>query len=82
MNCAIILSSASEWSIYGNTFGNFTTEALDLIHNTSQGDHNTVWNNALAGTYSIVGGYTPSATDEWGGNYNSIAGGVTAAIPA
>ena len=81
-NDAHILSSASEWSIYGNTFGNFTTEALDLIHNTGQGDHNTVWGNALAGTYSIVGGYTPSATDEWGGNFNSITGGVTAAIPA
>jgi hypothetical protein len=81
-NDAHILSSASYWTIQGNTFGAFTTEALDLIHNTAQGDHNTVWANALAGTYSIVGGYTPSATDEWGGNFNSITGGVTAANPA
>lgn len=81
-NDAHILSSASHWSIYGNTFGAFTTEALDLIHNTGQGSNNSVWGNQLAGTYSIVGGYTPSSTDEWGGNFNSLTGGVTAAKPA
>lgn len=60
-----------------NTFGKFTTKGIDL----TGGNDNVVYGNALSGTYSNVGGYTAGTDDEWGGNFNSLAGGVTAADP-
>lgn len=65
-------------TIAGNTFGKFTTKSIDL----TGGSDNMVWGNALYGTYSIAGGYTAGTNDEWGGNFNSLSGGVTAADPA
>jgi hypothetical protein len=66
-------------TIKGNTFGNTTaTDKVDL----RGGSENMVWGNALYGTYSNAGGYYAGTNDEWGGNYNSITGGVTAADPA
>lgn len=68
--------------ISDNVFGKFTTQALDLAQNGA-GTDNVVTRNALSGTYSAVGGYVVAgASDEWGGNYNSLSGGVTAADPA
>lgn len=64
--------------IRNNVFGAFTTQGIDL----TGGSGNIVVGNALSGTYSIVGGYTPGTDDEWGGNFNSLTGGVTAADPA
>ena len=64
--------------IRGNTFGKFTTKSIDL----TGGANNVVYTNYLYGTYSNVGGYTAGTGDEWGGNYNSITGGLTAADPA
>lgn len=46
------------------------------------GARNVVTMNHLSGTYSNAGGYTAGTNDEWGGNFNSISGGVTAADPA
>ena len=67
-------------SIKDNIFGKFTTTAINL---SGFAGSSTVSRNSLSGTYSNAGGYTASgAGDEWGGNYNSIAGGVTAADPA
>lgn len=43
---------------------------------------NVVTRNHLSGTYSNVGGYYAGTDDEWGGNFNSLTGGVTAADPA
>jgi hypothetical protein len=68
----------TQGTIKSNTFGKFTTTSIDL----TGGANNTLYLNALAGTYSIVGGYTPGTNDEWGGNFNSLTGGVTAADPA
>jgi hypothetical protein len=62
-----------------NTFGKFTTKGIDL----RGGADNVVMDNNLSGTYSEVGGYFASgASDEWGGNRNSLTGGITAADPA
>jgi hypothetical protein len=60
-------------------FGSFTTKGLDLSGGVGK---NVVSRNALSGTYSVVGGYTAGTDDEWGGNFNSLTGGVTAADPA
>lgn len=70
--------SAAGAEISGNTFGKFATTSLDL----RGGSDNMVWGNALYGTYSNVGGYYAGTNDEWGGNLNSLSGGVTAADPA
>lgn len=64
--------------IRGNNFGKFTTKSIDL----TGGANNAVFGNHLSGTYSNAGGYTAGTNDEWGGNFNSLSGGVTAADPA
>ncbi len=70
--------SSSQASIVGNVIGKFTTTGINL----TGGSDNVVTGNTLYGTYSIAGGYTAGTNDEWGGNYNSLSGGVTAADPA
>lgn len=65
-------------TIRNNNFGNFTTMSIDL----TGGANNSVYGNNLSGTYSIVGGYKAGTNDEWGGNFNSLSGGITAADPA
>lgn len=65
-------------SVIGNVFGKFTTAGVDL----RTGSENYVGGNYLYGTYSNAGGYWAGTNDEWGGNYNSLSGGVTAADPA
>lgn len=77
-----VKSSFNFSTITDNVFGNFTTTSIKTTENAGQGGDNVICRNALAGTYSNAGGYTGAASDEWGGNYNSIAGGVTAADPA
>lgn len=66
-----------------NTFGLFATLSIDLTDGgAGGGGDNMVYGNALSGTYSALGGYVvAAASDEWGGNFNSLAGGVTAADP-
>lgn len=66
-------------TVMGNIFGKFTTTSLSTAGGTGS---NVITLNYLSGTYSISGGYTGSASDEWGANMNSIAGGWTAADPA
>jgi hypothetical protein len=65
-------------TIRDNNFGKFTTKSIDL----TGGANNVVTRNHLSGTYSNVGGYTAGTNDEWGGNFNSLSGGVTASDPA
>jgi hypothetical protein len=74
--------SASRWTVKNNSFMKHTTDAINLKAVSSQGEYNWVVNNALSGTYSISGGYTPGSNDEWAGNWNVLSGGVTAADPA
>ena len=41
------------------------------------------YKNYLSGTFSSAGGYTvANANDEWAGNFNTLAGGITVADPA
>ena len=65
-------------TIKGNTFGKKSGDAIDL----TGGSENVLWGNYFYGTYSNAGGYKAGTNDEWGGNYNSLTGGVTAADPA
>lgn len=74
----VLALSGSE--VAHNSFGLFTTMSVDLNNGPTA---NVLFGNAFSGTYSIVGGYRKAvAGDSWGGNYNVIAGGVTAAVPA
>lgn len=82
LNTNHLNSSFTDTVIRNNQFIRHTTVAINTKFNTNQGAGNVVVGNALGGTYSIAGGYTPTTTDEWGGNANSIAGGWTAALPA
>lgn len=68
-------------TIYGNTMGKHTAANGSSI-DMDGGSNNVIWGNYFYGTYSIAGGYRAGTNDEWGGNYNVIAGGVTAADPA
>lgn len=77
-----LISSLTDSVVEENVFTRHTTEAINAKYNANQGEYNTFVRNALGGTYSIVGGYTPGANDEWGGNFNSLSGGVTADDPA
>ncbi len=52
-------------------------QLLDL----GAGNDNMVTQNKLGGTYSKAGGYEPGTNDDWGGNFNVLTGGVTAALP-
>lgn len=77
-----IQSTMTDSVIIDNVFGKFTTIGIDLAQNGA-GTDNVVARNALSGTYSAGGGYVVAgSSDEWGGNYNSLSGGVTAADPA
>lgn len=71
-------SGFTQATIRNNAFGKFTTMSIDL----RGGADNMVYGNGLYGTYSNVGGYYAGTNDEWGGNYNSLSGGVTASDPA
>lgn len=68
--------------IRGNAFIKHTTTSLKTTEVSSQGDYNSIYGNSLGGTYSIAGGYAGGSNDEWGGNFNSLTGGVTAGDPA
>jgi len=66
--------------IYENIFGAFTTDSIELPGGQGL---NIVTKNYLSGTYSSAGGYTvANANDEWAGNWNTLAGGITVADPA
>lgn len=82
-----IVVSATDWVIKLCTFGRFTTDSINLtlVAGNDAGElANVVTQNLLSGTYSNAGGYRDGGgtTDEWGGNFNSLTGGVTAAQPA
>lgn len=82
-NASHILSSMSYSTIKGNTFGRFTaTLSVDIYDQPSagQGEYNYIWGNALSGTYGATA-YPAGSNNEWGGNFNSLSGGVTAADP-
>jgi hypothetical protein len=64
-----------------NIMGSFTTDSINLAG--SSAGANMVVKNYLSGTYSSAGGYTVSAAgDEWAGNFNTLAGGITVSDPA
>ena len=77
--------------ITGNSVGEYgvapagtITQLLTLginLSGTSSGG-NIVWGNQLGGTYSATLYKVGASGDQWGGNFNVISGGVTAANPA
>ena len=82
-NASHVLSSMSYSSLIDNIFGRFTaTLSVDLYDQPSagQGEYNVITRNYLSGTYGATA-YPAGSNNEWGGNYNSLSGGVTAADP-
>jgi hypothetical protein len=75
-----IVAALAESVIIDNVFTDHTTQSIDL---NGGGGKNIVTKNYLSGTYSVAGGYRVSnANDEWAGNFNTLAGGITVADPA
>lgn len=79
-----ITVQAGGFQITNNIFGSFTAAAssggIDL---RSGAGLNIVTMNYLSGTYSNAGGYqVANANDEWAGNFNTLAGGITVSDPA
>lgn len=80
-NASHIILPLNQGTIKGNTMGKFTTSSISLAGGVG---YNNVWGNQLSDTYGIAGSKYISAavTDSWSGNFNILAGGVTAALPA
>lgn len=83
-NTSVITMKAQKTFIYNNIVAGFTAAAnsggIDL---NGGGGLNIITKNYLSGTYSIAGGYrVANANDEWAGNFNTLAGGITVADPA
>ena len=81
---SVITFACQNTMIYENIVGAFTAAGnsggIDL---NGGGGKCFVTKNYLSGTYSIAGGYRVSnANDEWAGNFNTLAGGITVADPA
>lgn len=83
--CTSVITLACQNSyVYNNVLSGFTAAANSGgIDMTGGGGLNIVTKNYLSGTYSNAGGYKVSnANDEWAGNFNTLAGGITVADPA
>ena len=65
-------------SFFTNGANQNPAQMLDL----GAGNDNLVTQNHFSGTYDKASGYEPGTNDDWGGNYNVITGGLTAALPA
>lgn len=74
-----IRASLTSSAIHGNVFGKFTTLCIDPSFNSGQGTDNMIVGNHISGDYDT--GNVPGTGNEWGGNFNSLTGGVTAADP-
>jgi hypothetical protein len=82
MNTNSIDVAVEGGAIYDNIMGKFTTQSIEISGGVGT-DPNVVTKNYLFGTYSIAGGYkVHDATDEWAGNFNTLAGGITVSDPA
>lgn len=84
VNCRAAIITGNTVMEYGITalgaVGAVLALGLDLS-GTGSGA-NGVWGNQLGGTYSATLYKVGASGDQWGGNYNVIAGGVTAANPS
>ncbi len=79
--CVLTGNSVAEYGITAaGAVGAVTTLGIDLSGTNSGA--NVVWNNQLGGTYSATLYKVGASGDQWGGNFNVITGGVTAANPA
>jgi len=79
--CVLTGNSFAEYGISAaGSVGAVMTLGIDLS-GTSSGA-NVVWGNQLGGTYSATLYKVGASGDQWGGNFNVISGGVTAANPA
>jgi hypothetical protein len=89
-NLRHIVCSMRQSNIHDNIFqyiglssdGSSALDATDLLDLSGAGSQfNTVTKNILQGTYSITGGYKPSALDDdWHNNYGPS--GLTTVVPA
>lgn len=69
-NANHILMTLSRSVIRDNVFGLFTTEAINTIYVSAQGEYNVVGpGNVFSGDVDTAEGYTGDSTDTWAGNY-------------
>jgi len=69
-NANHVLMSLSRAVIRENVFGKFTTEALNTIYVSAQGEYNVVGPfNVFSGDVDTAEGYTGDSTDTWAGNF-------------
>ena len=91
-SCVIAINVGSRAAlITGNTVQEYGVNAAGTVaavmtlgidlSGTSSGA-NSVWANQLGGTYNATLYKVGASGDTWGGNFNVISGGVTAANPA
>ncbi|RJQ12075.1 MAG: right-handed parallel beta-helix repeat-containing protein [Dehalococcoidia bacterium] len=70
---------ASGWVVYDNIIDGAGTTSIDFTGGVAG---NIVTKNYLGGAYDATLYKVAGAGDEWGGNFNVLSGGVTAADPA
>ena len=75
-NATHVLMTFSRSVIRDNVFGKFTTEALNTIYVSAQGEYNVVAGNFFSGDYDTAEGYTADTTDTWVGNYAALTTGA------
>lgn len=73
----------SKESFYSNNSfpANGANQNADEKLNLDGGNDNMVWQNKFGDTYNKANGYVNGTNDDWGGNYNVLTGGITAALP-
>jgi hypothetical protein len=79
LNTNHIAAGLGDSHIWDNIFGQFTTLSLSLVGGNG---HNMITKNYLSGSYAAPQYAVSAATDEWAGNFNTLAGGITVADPA
>lgn len=87
-NANHVLMTLSRSVIRDNVFGKFTTEALNTIYVSAQGEYNVVGpGNVFSGDVDTAEGYTGDSTDVWAGNFamtvagSAVATGSTNTLP-
>ncbi len=79
--CVVAGNTIMEYGIAAaGTLGAVLALGIDLA-GTSSGA-NAVWGNQLGGTYNATLYKVGASGDQWGGNYNVLSGGLTAANPS
>ena len=79
--CTLVGNTIAEYGVApSGSITQLLTMGIDL--SGTAGGANALWANQLGGTYNATLYKVGASGDQWGGNFNVITGGVTAANPA